>query len=293
MPSRSPRLCDRHRGIGGDGLIRAVPSATLAEGREVLASNPDADWFMDYRNGDGSISEMCGNGVRVFVHFLMSEKLVDMPVGSGLSIGTRAGVKIVTRIEDGYAVDMGPWEFIFSNRRPPATGWIRVVNTARAGQRARRLYLSMGNPAHRGGPGQRRRTGGTRSSVPIPEVQPLPPHGTNVEFVVAGRPGGQDGVGSLRMRVHERGVGETLSCGTGCLRRRRRHPALGPGRRARSGGRSRCPAARWASSSSTGADGREHVVLSGPAVLVSEGRDHRGVKAMAGFPCGIRPLMFQ
>ena len=51
-------LCDRHRGIGGDGLIRAVPSRFLPEGRELLAATPDAEWFMDYRNGDGSLSEM-------------------------------------------------------------------------------------------------------------------------------------------------------------------------------------------------------------------------------------------
>ncbi|MFN3922524.1 MAG: diaminopimelate epimerase, partial [Pseudarthrobacter sp.] len=54
-------LCDRHRGIGGDGLIRAVPSRFLPECRELLAAAPDAEWFMDYRNGDGSLSEMCGN----------------------------------------------------------------------------------------------------------------------------------------------------------------------------------------------------------------------------------------
>src|SRR5215207_7097497 len=90
-------VCDRHRGIGGDGFIRAVPSRFLPEGRELLASSPDAEWFMDYRNGDGSMSEMCGNGVRVFVHFLIAEGLVDLPDGAALTIGTRAGVKTVVR----------------------------------------------------------------------------------------------------------------------------------------------------------------------------------------------------
>ena len=101
-------LCDRHRGIGGDGLIRAVPSRFLPEGRELLDSVPAAEWFMDYRNGDGSLSEMCGNGVRVFVHFLRAEGLVDLPDGGALTIGTRAGAKTVVRTGDDYAVDMGP-----------------------------------------------------------------------------------------------------------------------------------------------------------------------------------------
>ncbi len=77
-PEQVAALCDRHRGIGADGLIRAVPSASLPEGRELLAPHPAAEWFMDYRNGDGSLSEMCGNGVRVFVHFLIAEGLVDL-----------------------------------------------------------------------------------------------------------------------------------------------------------------------------------------------------------------------
>ncbi|MFP3700125.1 hypothetical protein SB758_32120, partial [Burkholderia sp. SIMBA_013] len=66
-PEQVALLCDRHVGIGGDGLIRAVPSRFLPEGRALLEQDPAAEWFMDYRNGDGSLSEMCGNGVRVFV----------------------------------------------------------------------------------------------------------------------------------------------------------------------------------------------------------------------------------
>src|SRR6478735_8222287 len=112
-PEQVAQLCDRHRGIGGDGLIRAVPSRLLDEGRQILAENPDAKWFMDYRNGDGSLSEMCGNGVRVFVHFLLDEGLVDLPAGESLVIGTRGGAKTIVRTAAGYAVDMGPWEFIF------------------------------------------------------------------------------------------------------------------------------------------------------------------------------------
>lgn len=65
-------------GIGGDGLIRAVPSRYLPEGRDLLEQDASAEWFMDYRNGDGSLSEMCGNGVRVFVHFLIAQGLVEL-----------------------------------------------------------------------------------------------------------------------------------------------------------------------------------------------------------------------
>ena len=123
-PEQVAVLCDRHRGIGGDGLIRAVPSRLLAEGQELLAQHPDAEWFMDYRNGDGSLSEMCGNGVRVFVHFLIAEGLVELPAGESLTIGTRGGAKTIVRTAAGYAVDMGPWEFIFP-ARPPRGPWIR------------------------------------------------------------------------------------------------------------------------------------------------------------------------
>src|SRR4029453_422223 len=96
-PDQVAALCDRHRGIGGDGLIRAVPSRFLPEGRQLLESDPAAEWFMDYRNGDGSLSEMCGNGVRVFVHFLIAEGHVSLGPGESLTIGTRAGIKKIVR----------------------------------------------------------------------------------------------------------------------------------------------------------------------------------------------------
>lgn len=72
------RACDRHQGIGGDGFIRLIRSSALPEGRELLEQDPSAEWFMDYRNGDGSIAEMCGNGVRVFVRALLQQGLVDL-----------------------------------------------------------------------------------------------------------------------------------------------------------------------------------------------------------------------
>ena len=91
-------LADRHRGVGGDGVIRAVRSANLPEGAAALAEDPDAEWFMDYTNADGSISEMCGNGIRVFVQFLLDNGLATLEDGQSLPIGTRAGVRDVHRI---------------------------------------------------------------------------------------------------------------------------------------------------------------------------------------------------
>lgn len=97
-------LCDRRFGVGADGLLRVVRSAAIAEG----AATPDAVWFMDYRNADGSAAEMCGNGIRVFARYLAQAGLgiVD---GAGVAIGTRAGTKRVTLSDDGFEVDLGVW----------------------------------------------------------------------------------------------------------------------------------------------------------------------------------------
>ncbi|MFF5794133.1 diaminopimelate epimerase [Paeniglutamicibacter sp. NPDC012692] len=267
-PEQVAAICDRHRGIGGDGLIRAVPSKYLAEGREILEAQPEARWFMDYRNGDGSMSEMCGNGVRVFVHFLVSEKLVDLPVGAELFIGTRAGLKIVTRLADGYSVDMGPWEFIYPEAAGKS-GLDSVVQTEGLPVPRAAVSVSMGNPHTIVAVASQAELDDLELFT-IPAVDPLPPHGTNVEYVLPAEPLVEGGRGSLRMRVHERGVGETLSCGTGA-----------------------CAAAvatrHWAHAQNVanwevavpggvlgirfapGAGGAEHVFLSGAAVLVARG----------------------
>ncbi|HWJ85296.1 MAG TPA: diaminopimelate epimerase, partial [Cellulomonas sp.] len=83
-------LADRRAGVGGDGVIRVIATGRLPEGAPVLADEPAADWFMDYRNGDGSIAEMCGNGVRVFAAYL--ERLGLWDGTDELALGTRAGV---------------------------------------------------------------------------------------------------------------------------------------------------------------------------------------------------------
>jgi diaminopimelate epimerase len=181
-PEQVAELCDRHRGIGGDGLIRAVPSRYLPEGRELQTVHPDAEWFMDYRNGDGSLSEMCGNGVRVFVHFLVAEGLVRLETGDALTIGTRGGVKTVVRTENGYAVDMGPWEFIF-----PGEATARAMDSlvTADGLEVPRpaLSVSMGNPHTVVALAELSELEATQL-FKAPHVDPKPANGTNVEYVV-------------------------------------------------------------------------------------------------------------
>ncbi|MBE7698913.1 diaminopimelate epimerase [Oerskovia sp. Sa1BUA8] len=221
-------LADRRSGIGGDGVIRLVPTAYVPESAQVLAEDPDAIWFMDYRNADGSIAEMCGNGVRVFAAFAERLGLVDLEAPAHedgettaaprvLAVGTRAGVKHVRKEAGGwYAVDMGPW-FLPGGRTALDEGFDAAVAVAGWDVPRPALSVDLGNPH-------------TVLALPhedeldaadltqAPTVQPLPPHGTNVELVVPlGEEVSVDGtvVGRLRMRVHERGVGETESCGTG------------------------------------------------------------------------------
>jgi diaminopimelate epimerase len=101
-PRRVAALCDRNRGIGADGVLRVVRWAALAEGPMPA---DDVEWFMDYRNADGSVAEMCGNGVRVYAAYLAHRGW--LPDGE-LRLGTRGGVRIVHVKDDEVAVDMGP-----------------------------------------------------------------------------------------------------------------------------------------------------------------------------------------
>lgn len=260
--------CDRHRGIGADGLIRAVPSSLLPEGRALLEGTPDAQWFMDYRNGDGSVSEMCGNGVRVFVQFLVDQGLIEMAEGAVVAVGTRGGVKLVERSADGYSVDMGPWEFIYPDaavaRATDSLVEADGLQVARPG-----LSISMGNPHTVVALAEIAELRATRL-FDTPSVHPVPPNGTNVEFVVPHDPLMHDGVGQLSMRVHERGVGETLSCGTGAC-------AAAVATRYWAGADApdvwsvTVPGGTVGVRFSLSAGGAEHVHLSGPAVLVASG----------------------
>jgi len=267
------RLCDRRAGIGGDGLIRVVRSDACRDAAAGAAHEDGARWFMDYRNADGSAAEMCGNGVRVFVAYLLREGLVgaaELTPQAPLAVGSRGGVKRVHRRPgpDGtphLAVDMGPWRLTGGEQgaRDGHDALVHVggLDVARPG-----LSLDLGNPhtvvvlndaaqleaveLHR-----------------APVVEPAPPHGTNVELVVMEESDGD--VGRLRMRVHERGVGETRSCGTG---------ACAAALAARTWAGAGAPD-RWLVDSPGGqVEVRvlpgDRVELAGPAVLVADGVAH-------------------
>lgn len=229
-PDAVRRLCDRRQGLGADGVLRIVPARLDPDG---AAFADDARWFMDHHNADGTTAEMCGNGIRLFARFLVAAGL-EQP--GPLCLATRGGLKSVDVAPgDGpVVVDMGPAEV----GEPVTVGGAEAV------------AVSMGNP---------------HAVVAVPSVEALgvlDPDRTdlNVEYVQEHSPT------HIAMRVHERGVGETRSCGTGAC------------------------AAVVATSLRTGAprgtafdvdvpggrlvvtwrdDGR--VLMSGPAVLVAEG----------------------
>jgi diaminopimelate epimerase len=215
-------LADRRAGIGGDGVIRLAPTAAVARAGEtvadrVLAEEPDAIWFMDYRNADGSVAEMCGNGVRVFTAFAEQLGLAELADGQEFALGTRAGVKRVRKEAAGwYAVDMGPWRLPGADDGA-ASGADALVRLPGLPTPRPALSVDLGNPHTVVALAQDDELEAA-DLTRMPDVEPRPPHGTNVELVVPlGEETGPHGepAGRLRMRVHERGVGETQSCGTG------------------------------------------------------------------------------
>jgi diaminopimelate epimerase len=198
------KICDRHFGVGADGLIRVVHSASVPEGKAILEQEPNATWFMDYYNADGAPAEMCGNGIRVFARYLLDRGLAQIEGGSTLPVGTRDGVKDITKSSNGFAVDLGRWR-LDGESVVEASG----LSVARPAQ-----GINLGNP---------HAVVALASDLELaelrlqdaPKVEPVPEAGINVEFVVPSDPMVKDGVGHISMRVFERGVGETLSCGTG------------------------------------------------------------------------------
>lgn len=252
-------LCDRHFGIGADGILRVVRSGALPAGAAALAEEPDAEWFMDYRNADGSIAEMCGNGIRVFAHYLVRSGLATIEPGSTLPIGTRAGVRDVTRSETGYQVDLGRWRLSGED----SLAKVRGLAVARPG-----LGIDVGNPHVVVALASDQELESLELEYQ-PELEPRLPAGANIEFVVPGEPLVRDGVGHVRMRVFERGVGETLSCGTGVAA-----TALAvrywAGAQAPDHWRVEVPGGTLGVRMFAAEDG-EHVALSGPAQLVFHG----------------------
>ncbi|GAA1640178.1 diaminopimelate epimerase [Microbacterium flavum] len=246
-------LTDRRFGVGGDGTLRVVRSAALPEG----AATPDAEWFMDYRNADGSAAEMCGNGTRVFAKYLVEAGLatIDAP----LRIGTRAGTKVLTRSDLGFEVDLG----LFAVDESDVVVRARGLDVPRPG-----VGIDVGNPHVVVALGSTAELDALDLSAQ-PLLAPAPAHGANIEFVVPADPLVSGGVGAIRMRVFERGVGETLSCGTGVAAAALavRHWA---GAAAPAAWTVDVPGGRLGVRIVEERDG-SHVLLSGPATLVYSG----------------------
>lgn len=193
------RLCDRRAGIGGDGVLRVVRSAR-DEAAVALADR--AEWFMDYRNSDGSIGEMCGNGVRVFARYLVHAGLAKP---GPLAVATRAGVRQVLIAEDGP--DGAPGEVTVDMGQAVLPGPDGIEVTVGERQWPAR-NVNMGNP-HAVAFVEHLDQAGDLFQAPGVAPAEVYPTGVNVEFVV------ERGERHVAMRVHERGSGETRSCGTG------------------------------------------------------------------------------
>jgi len=184
-------LCHRRRGIGADGVMRVIRCASIG-------IESGGEWFMDYRNADGSVSEMCGNGIRVFALHLVQEGLADP--SEPFVIGTRDGDKQISFAgaelpEAAISVDMGV---------PQMLG---VSKVSADGNTWEAQEVRTGNP-HAVAFVDRLGDAGTLLTQPEYD-QSVYPEGVNIEFVV------REGERHVAMRVHERGSGETRSCGTG------------------------------------------------------------------------------
>ena len=193
-------LCDRHRGIGADGVLRVVRSAKHPDSAGYAA---DAEWFMDYWNADGSSAEMCGNGVRVFSRYLVANDLAT-PGPEGLSVATRAGVVRAVFTAETISVHMGAPE-------------VYAASTATVGPLTfPGVAVNCGNPHLVCGLHDSLRLDSLDLHVPPGHDRALFPAGVNVEFTTPGAP--VEGADlHVHMRVHERGSAETLSCGSGAL----------------------------------------------------------------------------
>jgi diaminopimelate epimerase len=250
-------LCDRRTGLGADGILRAVRTGA---GNHLSPPGPAAaGWFMDYRNADGSLAEMCGNGLRVFARYLLAHGLAD---GPAFVVATRSGLRQVWEEASGQiTVDMG-------------APYLLGPSTARVGGvECDGLAVSLGNPHL-----------ACLVDAPVaafdlsapPAVDPAVfPEGANVEVV------GVRGDGHLEMRVYERGSGVTLSCGTGAVAAavaaawEQVRGGNGAGAAFRAGDERAGSAGRWTVDVPGGSLvvtlGESTSLLTGPAVIVAEG----------------------
>jgi len=205
-PAAVTALCDRRRGLGADGVLR-VTRAEAALTAGVFDRLPEGvapgDWYMDYRNADGSIAQMCGNGVRVFAHYV---RACGLESRDEFVVGSLAGPRPVVlhrwddttadvTVEMGKTNQLGAGEAIVGGR--PFAG----------------LAIDVGNPhlacvdADLTGD----ELAALDVAAPVSFDRTQFPEGVNIEVLTA--PHG----GVVSMRVHERGVGETRSCGTGTV----------------------------------------------------------------------------
>ncbi|MEU8796886.1 diaminopimelate epimerase [Spirillospora sp. NPDC048819] len=245
-PEAVARLCDRRAGIGADGVLRVVrtKAADLAADVE---GGAEAEWFMDYRNADGGIAEMCGNGMRVFARYLVDAGLA---APGEWDVATRAGLRRVTLGPSGdVSVDMGPADVLGS-------GEASMAGTLFRGER-----VSVGNPH------LACRVDGPVAALDLsraPGFDPgVFPGGVNVEFFRA------VGERHLEMRVYERGSGETRSCGTGTV-------AVAAAAALGASGPSEWTVDVPGGRVTVALDG-ETSRLTGPAVLVAEGETRPGL----------------
>ncbi len=180
-PAQIAAICNRSSGIGADGFIRIT--------------KPDGKWFMDYSNSDGSIAEMCGNGIRVMARYLVARG--HLPEGI-FAINTRAGIKhLRVPLEGDISVNMGQ-----------VTDEMEEIEVTQNGKTWGGLNISVGNP-HAVVFLENLEEVGSLETAPVVSPQSSYPEGVNVEFVQLLADN------EARMRVHERGSGETRSCGTG------------------------------------------------------------------------------
>lgn len=205
-PPAVAALCDRRRGLGADGVLR-VTTAGAALSAGVLSRLPDGvgtdDWFMDYRNADGSVAQMCGNGVRVFAHYLHASGLERRPE---FVVGSLAGARpVVLHTADHLAADV-----------TVEMGKANVLGPGRAvvgGRQFTGLAIDVGNPhlACVEPALTSQELAVLDVAAPVSFDREQFPEGVNIEVLTA------PADGAVSMRVHERGVGETRSCGTGTV----------------------------------------------------------------------------
>jgi diaminopimelate epimerase len=229
--SQIAAMCNRQSGIGADGMIRIIKN--------------DGKWFMDYRNADGSIAEMCGNGIRVMARYLVAKGHQREGI---FAIDTRAGIKhLRVPAEDDISVNMGK---VYDEAE--------AVTASVNGATYEGFNINVGNP-HAVVFTENLENLGSLEVAPVVSPASSYPEGVNVEFVEL-LPNHE-----VKMRVHERGSGETQSCGTGTC-------AVALAATMKSG---ESLPSRWVIYPPGGRlvvdiDGHSNATLTGPAVLLEE-----------------------